>query len=674
MLKILVLEDNEDDLLLIEHELRAASLAFRSCRVDTLDAFVEQLDKFQPDIILADYSLPGLDGITALKAVMETKPDIPFVLVSGAIGQETAVEVLQRGARNYVSKSDLFRLAKVVRSAIDDAEKRRNQARIKKVALDLMEGDLKKEGLETWSGKTVGILLLEDNQSDVDLIQAQFRHEEATFDFTTVSSQREFETELIRLTPDLILADFSLPAYDGLSALRIRNQLRPDIPFIFVSGILGEEVAIESLKLGATDYVLKDKMARLVPVARSAWERAEEKARRIRIEEAFSEKQEITRSILESANDAILTVEESGIIRTTNPAFERVFGFRSEEAVGRMFNTLVPTFVVDFAKNHNHTTENRNGNTFAPLDHEEIHAVRKDGTLFPIDLSLNEINVRGRRLITAIISDITERRRLQDLLAKQIEDLEVVNQELKVARDDAVEAWQLQSQFVANISHEIRTPMSGIVGLADLLADSEIDESSRSLAKDIFGSAKRLMVVVNDLLDFSKLQSGKVNLDCIEFDVRTLVSNVTALVHAEVQIKKLDFSTWINPDIPERLSGDPARIQQALLNFVHNAVKFTADGSIRVKVDIVGETTSLFLKFIVEDEGIGIPQSAQKRIFEPFVQADGSTTRKFGGTGLGLSITKSLVHLMSGVIGLESLDGQGSVFWFTVPLKMSCDS
>jgi signal transduction histidine kinase/ActR/RegA family two-component response regulator len=270
-------------------------------------------------------------------------------------------------------------------------------------------------------------------------------------------------------------------------------------------------------------------------------------------------------------------------------------------------------------------------------------------------------------------SEISERRlaenKIGDLntsLEQRMSELATLNAELQSARDAAIEASRLKSEFVANISHEIRTPVTAVLGMNDMLLETKLTKKQKEYAHLVRESASGLLTVINDILDFSKIEAGKLALESVDFSPRHIVDEVIEMLGPSARAKGLTLTASMDDSAAPLVNGDPARLRQILLNLTANAIKFTSDGGIAITAGShLTAAGQIEARFFVKDTGIGIPKDLQEKLFQPFVQADGSTTRRYGGTGLGLSISKNLAELMRGNMGVESEPGVGSNFWFT---------
>ncbi len=296
-----------------------------------------------------------------------------------------------------------------------------------------------------------------------------------------------------------------------------------------------------------------------------------------------------------------------------------------------------------------------------------------------------ELSFLGQRFMIT-----SERQQILDLLISSFEDLVLVNDQLRrreaeladarealeAALLEANQATRLKSEFLATMSHEIRNPINGVIGMTTLLLDTELDAEQREYAETVRASGEALLTVINDILDLSKIEAGKLVFEAIEFEVRTTVEEVGDIMAARAHAKDLELVTLVESGVPSFVCGDPGRLRQVLLNLVSNAVKFTETGEILIRVKLQEDQgqAGVLLRFDVVDTGIGLRPDQQAKIFDSFTQADASTTRRYGGTGLGLSICKQLVELMGGQIGVESEFGRGSRFWFTVRLALGTSS
>lgn len=359
------------------------------------------------------------------------------------------------------------------------------------------------------------------------------------------------------------------------------------------------------------------------------------------------------RMILNGIEDGYYEVDLDGNFTFFSEPMSRILGYSPEELMGMNYREYTDSRTSEKVyKAFNQvflTGRNERG-----FDWEFI---RKDGGKIFVETSITLIREPDDQPagFRGILRDVSERNKAEI--------------ELKQAKEEAVAANEAKSEFLANMSHEIRTPMNGILGFADLLLDEELTEDQREAVKTIKKSGENLLNLINDILDLSKVESKKMELEEIPFNLETLILDIGESMRSNIGEKPIEINCYMD-DIPVDLLGDPVRVRQVLTNLVGNSIKFTEKGEIYVKANTeIDEAEAIILKFSVKDSGIGIPPDKLESIFRPFKQVDSSTTRKYGGTGLGLSISLKLVELMGGKIWVESLPGQGSTFHFVLPFK-----
>lgn len=391
---------------------------------------------------------------------------------------------------------------------------------------------------------------------------------------------------------------------------------------------------------------------------------------RTEVETALHENEARTRLIIDTALDAVITTDQAGLITEWNMQAEQMFGWSAHEAIGRdLAETIIPPS--DRASYREYVRRLLDpGDVSIPNTLVELIGLRRDGREFPVEIAMRPLSMEGSLIFSAFIRDITSRKESERALQGYAQQLESINCQLDAALTDAKAATEAKSAFLAAMSHEIRTPMNGVIGMTNLLLDTNLTDEQRECAETVRSCGHHLLTILNDILDFSKIEAGKMDLEVIEFDLRVAIDESLDLVAERASSKGLNLACLFHADVPRNLLGDPGRLRQIVLNLTSNAIKFTDSGDVTVEVTVESQSSeAATIRVAVTDTGIGISEEACERLFQSFSQADGSTTRKYGGTGLGLAICKRLVEMMGGTIGVLSRVGQGSCFWFTVNLR-----
>ncbi len=374
-------------------------------------------------------------------------------------------------------------------------------------------------------------------------------------------------------------------------------------------------------------------------------------------ERAASEREERIQTLLQSVDEGIITMTSDGTVETFNTAASRIFAYEPAEVVGQRIEMLMP---VPFRSAHAAGMRRYlAGGDPAVIGkgRVQLQGLRKGGEIFPLELTLSAIKTGGERLFIGIVRDIAEQIRARH--------------DLEMAMEAAQKAASARSVFVANMSHELRTPMNAVLGISELLARSELSPEQRRDVGMIRSAGQSLLAIINNILDFSKIDAGKVELSPAPFHLDQVLRNLASIMSLNAAEKNIELAIGVDLDVPKALIGDAHRLEQVLVNLIANAIKFTDQGEVSVRVSVKERADpQVTLQFRVSDTGIGISVEQQARLFSPFSQADSSTTRRYGGTGLGLTISKGLVELLGGQITMESQVGRGSAFHFDIPLQV----
>lgn len=498
--------------------------------------------------------------------------------------------------------------------------------------------------------ESIKILFVEDVPSDAELIWREISKARIRFTKVLVDNKKDYLAALQSFGPDLIVSDFSLPQFDGMSALFMRNELAAQIPFILVTGSVNEEVAVECMRKGADDYIIKQNLSRLGEAIKSTMVKKRLIRQKEIAEKLLQQSEEKYRLLVDASPDSIVTVDMNWDI--TYASLQTFKMFRVPEG----FNVIGMSLFSWVSPDYLHIVTERvtgiiNGNLVAET--KEYKLLRFDKTTFWGEISSSTLKDKAgdRTGLLIVCRDVTDRKKGEE--------------DLIMARDKAEESDRLKSAFIHNISHEIRNPMNAIIGFSALLSEPNLDaESQRSFIDFITQSSNRLLAVVNDIIEISNIEAGVLKLLKNEINVNITANKLLNQFRPLAEEKGLTFTCdSLLPDNESYIKADYVKLTEVISKLLSNAFKFTMKG----KVTFGFELKNNLLEFHVSDTGIGINKAHHKRIFERFYQVESAMDRKFEGTGLGLSIAKAYVELMGGSISLQSEPEKGSVFYFSIP-------
>jgi two-component system sensor histidine kinase/response regulator len=516
----------------------------------------------------------------------------------------------------------------------------------------------------------VELLLVEDNADDVLLIEEYLADSrQAEFHLTPVDRLATAQKQLGERPFDAILLDLQLPDVHGLATFDRLSSLARGTPIVILSGNDDEALALQAVHAGAQDYLVKSQVSTAVlertiryamersRTRRALEERAEELARS---EQRLREQAGILQSILNSIADGVVVTDDRGRLLISNPAAREILGAVPREFIPEELTEQSLLFLPDMVTPYE-VGELPLARAMRGLASREIEMyLRRPTDSLGIWVSANATPLRDSggqvRGGVAVFRDITEH--------KQAEA------ELHQAKEAAEAASQAKSAFLASVSHEIRTPMNAIIGMTEFVLDTPLSPQQREWLKIVQESAESLLGLINEVLDFSKIEADKLDLEEVEFPLRDSIGATLKSLAMQAHRKRLELVAEIDPGVPERVLGDPTRFRQVLVNLVGNAIKFTSEGEVLVRVHPESQLgDEMMLHVAVSDTGIGVAEEKRERLFHAFEQADSSMARRYGGTGLGLAISSRLVELQGGRIWFESRHPQGSTFHYTVRLR-----
>ncbi len=500
------------------------------------------------------------------------------------------------------------------------------------------------------------VLCIEDTAADAELVEAHL----SLHDFDVVLERVETAEQLKKCLQekhwDIALADYSLPKFNAVMAMEIIKASGRDLPVIIVSGTIGENRAIEMMRAGANDFIIKGDFMRLIPAIRRELKEAQNRKARRQAEAALELSQTSFKHLADAMPQLVWTASPSGRLTYMNSRAYSFLGINEEKLASDtswIYQITTPESIQSYKEKISLGVE-------FSIEH---NLRRADGQLRWFLTRATPARDLNGHIVTwyATTTDIHEQKMVAD--------------ELEAAKIQAEEASAAKSAFLANMSHEIRTPLGAVLGFAHLMEDPDQTEAERmDCILRIKRNGEILHKTINEILDLSKIESQKLEIDPIEFNLPEIIEDVRTILEIRAQEKALSLQFISDGSLPETVITDPMRLRQIMVNIVGNAVKFTDRGGIKVwtrvlKKDSIGSKAMLEIQ--VQDTGIGISKEQSKRLFQPFVQGDNSTTRRYGGTGLGLSLSQKLAQVLGGDLILsDSQIGKGSTFICTIAIEL----
>ncbi|MGH7855111.1 MAG: ATP-binding protein [Candidatus Binatia bacterium] len=503
------------------------------------------------------------------------------------------------------------------------------------------------------------LLIVEDSVDDALLAVREFKRAGYEVVFERVETGPAMLAALERNTWDLVIADYSLPQFSGMAALELLTSTGLDIPFFIISGSIGEDLAVDFMKSGASDYLMKGNVKRLIPSVQRELRDAEVRRKRHQAEEALHDSEARKAAIVDAALDSIISIDHAGRIIEFNPQAEKTFGYKRADVIGQpMADLIIPP---SLRSRHREALARylAMGTGSVVGRRVELTGMRSDGSEFPVELSLTSISTKTQPMFTAYLRDLTEQKKQEEFLQRS---REIEEQNLRIQ-----EANRLKSEFLANMSHELRTPLNAVIGFAEVLVDGKagpLNAEQREYLNDILTSGQHLLQLINDVLDLAKIEAGRMELYPEAFSLKTVADEVCTIMRPIAAKRNITINLQA-ADNADLVTLDLRKLKQVLYNLLSNAVKFShEEGVVKLAINLDAQEQ---LQIQVKDSGIGIKSDDLPRIFREFEQLESGASRRFPGTGLGLALTKKIIELHDGAITVQSEFGKGSTFSITMP-------
>ncbi len=493
-------------------------------------------------------------------------------------------------------------------------------------------------------GISLRVLIVEDSEDDAILLLRELRRGGCDPIFERVDTPAAMANALDKRTWDIIIADYSMPNFSAPEALKLMQKSGLDLPFIIVSGKIGEDIAVAAMKAGVHDYIMKNNLARLVPVINRELQEAKVRREHKQAERALQESEAKNRALLDAIPDMMFRISKDCTILDFKAA-KNLDSLAPDDFLNMKLNELLPAEVVQQAVYFTGQTLQTGETQIFEFQLEEKGKLNVYEARFVVS---------GQDEVLAIVRDITER--------KQAEILRLENEQLAYAS-------KAKSEFLATVSHELRTPLTSIIGFSLLLKEKkhgELNEKQESYVENILIGSSHLLHLISDILDTTKIEAGKLELTIVKIPVPEVLNETINLIKENAETHNVILKSEIDPQL-DVIEGDQQRLKQILLNLLNNAVKFSKKegGTVTLTAKKEGDMA----QFSVSDSGIGIREDDMGKLFNMFQQVDTGNTRQYGGTGLGLAISKQLVELHGGRIIVESEYGKGSTFTFLLPIE-----